>query len=148
MHQPARIPEIFDQILQNTPVLEFGSRTPLPRKWKTNFLSWVQIWAYPEHPPPLPWKWKTITFFLEFKSELTQNTHTHRPPPKWKTNFLSWVQIWAYPDPPGSGWSMWRLYLPRIPSSFCSLHKSGVGVQNRLSFSHYKMHYTCIWNSK
>ena len=30
MHQPARLPENFDQILQNTPppILEFGSRTP------------------------------------------------------------------------------------------------------------------------
>ena len=66
MHQPARLPEIFDQILQNTPVLEFGSKHPpspkieiVPRVqvWpypehpsqmkNSNFLSWVQIWAYP-----------------------------------------------------------------------------------------------------
>ena len=32
MHQPARLPEIFDQILQNTPVLEFGSKHPPPPK--------------------------------------------------------------------------------------------------------------------
>ena len=25
MHKPARLPEIFDQILQNTPVLELSS---------------------------------------------------------------------------------------------------------------------------
>ena len=47
MHQPARLPEFFDQILQNTPVLEFGSRTPPPKKLK---------------------------LFPEFKCELTQNT--------------------------------------------------------------------------
>ena len=46
MHQPARFPEIFDQILQNTPVLEFGSRTP-----------------------PLP----KLKLFPESKSNLTQN---------------------------------------------------------------------------
>ena len=46
MHQQARLPEIFDQILQNTPVLGFGSRTP-PLKMK---------------------------FFPESKSDLTQNT--------------------------------------------------------------------------
>ena len=136
---------------------------PPPLKWKnSNFLSWVQIWAYPEHPPR---QWKTLTFFPEFKSELTQNTC----PQKMKnSNFLSWVQIWAYPEhppprkwktltffpefkseltqntplprkwktltffpefksanlslprtpPPHGGWSMWRLYPPRILSSF------------------------------
>ena len=79
----------------------------------SNLISWVQIWAYPEHPPP---KWKTLTFFPEFKSELTQNPPAppnekltffpefkseltqNAPPPKWKTNLLSWVQIWAYPE--------------------------------------------------
>ena len=72
MYQPARLPEIFDQILQNTPVLEFGSRTH-------------------------PWKLK---LFPESKSELTQNT-LPLPPPKMKnSNFLSWVQIWAYPEHP------------------------------------------------
>ena len=98
MHQPARLPEIFDQIsvehpcsriwFQNTPPpkIEIVPRVqvwpypehPSPLKMKnSNFLSWVQIWAYPEHPPP---KWKTLTFFPEFKSELTQNT-----PLQWKT---------------------------------------------------------------
>ena len=69
MHQPARLPEIFDQILQNTPDLEFGSRTPPP---PIEIVPRVQIWAYPEHPPPK--KWKTLNLFPEFKSELTQNT--------------------------------------------------------------------------
>ena len=87
--------KFLTKILENTPVLEFGSRTPplqnlklfpesksgltqnTPKMKNSNFLSWVQIWAYPEHPP---WKWKTLTFFAEFKSELTQNT-----PPQWKT---------------------------------------------------------------
>ena len=30
MQRQARLPEFFDQIAQNTPVLEFGSRTPSP----------------------------------------------------------------------------------------------------------------------
>ena len=30
MYQQARLPEIFDQIAQNTPVLEFGSEHPPP----------------------------------------------------------------------------------------------------------------------
>ena len=142
--------KIFDQILQNTPVLEFGSRTP-PPNWN------CKSKLFPESPPenwncskstsltlprtntPPP-KWKTLTFFPEFRSELTQNTppmknsnflswvqiwaYPEHPPMK-NSNFLSWVQIWAYPEPPpphptltGSGWSMWRLYPPRIPSSF------------------------------
>ena len=45
MHQQARHPEIFDQILQNTP------------------LFWDLV---PEHPP--------MKFFPESKSDLTQNT--------------------------------------------------------------------------
>ena len=124
MHQPAKLPEIFDQILQNTPVLEFGSRTPPPPPKKIEIVPRVQVWLYPEHPR----KWKTelsfkVTFFPEFKSELTQNTP---PPMKMKnSNLLSWVQIWAYPEqPPHSSRSMWRLYPPRIPSSSvceCSL---------------------------
>ena len=32
MHQQAKLPEIFDQIPQNTPVLGFGSRTPPPNE--------------------------------------------------------------------------------------------------------------------
>ena len=75
MHQPAMLPQNFDQIFQNTAVLEFGSRTspsnlklfpesksgltqntppPLPKMKNSNFLPWVQIWAYPEHPSPIP----------------------------------------------------------------------------------------------
>ena len=53
MHQQAKLPEIFDQILQNTPVLGFGSRTPPPPPSK------IEIWTdlgtlgfdFPEHPP-------------------------------------------------------------------------------------------------
>ena len=99
----ARFPEIFDQILQNTPVLEFGSRTPppppemkifpesksdltqntpLPPEMK--FFPRVQNWPYTEHP----FNWKLI-FFPQSKTDLTQNT----PPP----------------PPRSGGWSMWRL---------------------------------------
>ena len=56
MHQQAKLQEILDQILQNTPVLGFGSRTPpLPLK--------IEIWTdlgtlrldFPEqHPTPPP----------------------------------------------------------------------------------------------
>ena len=137
MHQPVRLPENFDQILAEHPCSGISHRTPPPPPMKnSNFLSWVQIWAYTEHPSlkmknfnflswvqiwaytehPPSWKWKTLTFFPEFRSEPTQNT----PPPKMKnSNFLSWVQIWAYtehPPPPTGSWSMWRLYPPRIPS--------------------------------
>ena len=48
MHQQARLPENFDQILQNTPVLQFGSRTPPPQ---IKIVSRVQVRPYPEHPP-------------------------------------------------------------------------------------------------
>ena len=48
MHQPARFPEIFDQILQNTPVLEFGSRTPPPPP--IEIVPRVQVRPYPEPP--------------------------------------------------------------------------------------------------
>ena len=73
MHKQARLPEIFDQILNNTPVPEFGSRTPLslpeietlprvqvqpypeypPQIENSNFLSRFQNWPYPEHPPSI-----------------------------------------------------------------------------------------------
>ena len=81
----------------------------------SNFLSSVQIWAYTEHPPP--WKWKTLTFFSEFRTELTQNT----PPPtprKWKTltSFPEFRSELTQNTPPRGGWSMWKLYPPRIPS--------------------------------
>ena len=112
----ARFPEISDQILQNTSVLEFGSITaPPPLKWNScqipspnlprtpppienfNFLSRVQNWPYPEHPPP--WKLKTLIFFPESKTDLTQN---HPPLPKKIENsdFLSRVQNWPYPEHP------------------------------------------------
>ena len=85
MQQPARLPENFDQILAEHPCSGIWYRIPpaSPEMKNSNFLSWLQIWAYTEHPPP-PWKWKTLTFFPEFRSELTQNT-TPLPPPKWKT---------------------------------------------------------------
>ena len=46
------------------------------------------------------------------------------------SNFLSSVQIWAFPEhppPPHSGWSMWRLYPQRIPSSFYFHSSNKVG---------------------
>ena len=48
---------------------------------KKLFLSCVQIWVYTEYPPP---EMKTLTFFPEFKSELTKNTPPCPPSPKWK----------------------------------------------------------------
>ena len=57
MHQPARLPENFDQILQNTPVLELGSRTPPtppPPPHQIKIIPKVQVRPYPEHPPPPP----------------------------------------------------------------------------------------------
>ena len=64
-------PESKSDLTQNTPQNE-----------NSNFLSWVQIWPYPEHPP---WKWKLI-FFPESKSDLTQNT-----PPKWRLKYVETV---------------------------------------------------------
>ena len=102
-------PEFKSELTQNTP----------PQKMKnSNFLSWVQIWAYPEYTPP-PWKWKTLTFltfFREFKSELTQNPP---PPRKWKNlTFFPEFKSELTQNTPHSSWSMWRLYPLRIQSSF------------------------------
>ena len=78
----------------------------------SNFLSWVQIWAYIEHPPKMK-----------------------------NSNFLSWVQIWAYtehPPPPHGSWSVWRLYPPRIPSRFyikTRLHSSRMHTALLLTIS-------------
>ena len=48
MHKQARLPEIFDQILNNTPVLEFWFHTtPSPHTPQINFSFWVQIQTYP-----------------------------------------------------------------------------------------------------
>ena len=121
MHQPARLPENFDQIspkhpcsgiLHRTPpsprkmknsnflswvqIWAYPEHTPSPRKMKnSNFLSWVQIWAYPEHTPPPKMK---NSNFLSWVQILAYPEH---PPPKMKnSNFLSWVQIWAYPEHP------------------------------------------------
>ena len=123
MHQQARLSEIFDQILQNTPVLGFGSRTPPfppPRKWNSSqspsqtlprtpppteneILPRVQVTPYPEHltqKPPSPRKFKTlIFFFVDSKSDLTQNTTPPPPTPSQiqnNFNFLSRFQIWPY----------------------------------------------------
>ena len=91
IQQPARLPENFDQISPKHPCSGIWfQNTPPPRQIK--IIPRVQVQPYPEHPAP---KWKTLTFFPEFRSELTQNT-----PHKWKTNFLSWVQIWVYPEHP------------------------------------------------
>ena len=50
MHQPARFPENFDQILQNTPVTEFGSRTPPPLE--NSNCSQSPSLALPKKPTP------------------------------------------------------------------------------------------------
>ena len=90
MQQPARLPEIFDQISVEHPVLEFGSRTsPPPDNWNCSQSPKSDL---TQNTPLPPRKWKTLTFFPEFKYEFTQNT-PHPPPPKMKnTNFLSRVQ--------------------------------------------------------
>ena len=123
----ARFPEIFDQILQNTPVLEFRSRTPPPphpQKWNSSqspsltlprthpseneILARVQIWSYPEHPPP---KLKTLIFFPESETDLTQNTSL--PPQKIEnSDVLSRFQIWPYPEhPPPENWKTLIFFL-------------------------------------
>ena len=120
MHQPARLPENFDQIFPEHPCSGIWHRTPPPPQWKTQ-LSFLSSDLSLHRTPPLPRKWKTLTFFPEFRSELTQNTparkwktltffpefrseltqNTPLLPPKMKnSNFLSWVQISAYTEHP------------------------------------------------
>ena len=98
MHQPARLPENFDQILQNTPSPCSGiwfQNTPPPLKIK--IVPRVQVQPYPEHPSR-PENEKTLTFFPEFKFELTQNPP---PPQKMKNQLLSWgvlvfLKFWQF----------------------------------------------------
>ena len=102
-------PESKSALTQNTPPENWNSsqssnltlpRTP-PQIENSNFLSRVQIWHYPAHPPQ---KLKTLIFFAESKSDLTQNTP---PPPKIEnSNFLSRVQIWPYPEHPPENWKL------------------------------------------
>ena len=97
MHQPARLPENFDQNSREHPCsgIWFQNTLPHPPPPKIKIVRGVQVQPYPEHPPNEKLltffpefksqltlqKWKTLTFFAEFKSELTQKT----PPWKWKT---------------------------------------------------------------
>ena len=69
------------------------------------------IWFQNTPPPPPPTKFKTLIFFPESKSDLTQN-----PPPPLK--FRQILALWVFtfqnnpppPPPPVCGsWSMWRL---------------------------------------
>ena len=62
MQQPARLPENFDKILAEHPCSAIWHRTPPPSKWKT------------------------LTFFPEFRSELTHNT-----PPGNEKLYLSFL---------------------------------------------------------
>ena len=77
MHQPARLPENFHQISPKHPCSGILHRTTPPPKIK--IVPRVQVQPYPE-TVPLPRKWKTLTFFSEFRSELTQNTPSTPPP--------------------------------------------------------------------
>ena len=81
VYQSARLPENFDQISPEHPCSGIWHRTPpLP---KIKIFPRVQVRSYLEHPPR---KWKTLTFFPEFRSELTQNTP---PNEKIYLSFLS-----------------------------------------------------------
>ena len=97
----------------------YTKHPPYPKMKNSNFLSWVQIWANTEHPPL---KMKNSNFL----SWVQIWAYTKHPPPHPKmknSNFLSWVQIWTYTEHPPrrGGWGMWRLYPPRIPSrSHCA----------------------------
>ena len=86
MHQPARLPENVDQISAKHPCSGILHRTPPPPSQKSKIVPRVLVQPYPEHPHP---KWKTLTFFPEFRSELTQNTELPQiqtpHPQKWKT---------------------------------------------------------------
>ena len=54
MHKQARLPEIFDKILQNIPVLQFGSRTPPPPpNWNLGRSWHFEYFDFPD-PPPTP----------------------------------------------------------------------------------------------
>ena len=83
MHQPARLPENFDQISPKHPCSGILHRTPLP--WKLKLFPESKSGLTQNTLPPR--KWKTLTFFPEFRSELTQNTP--QPPLKIEnSNFL------------------------------------------------------------
>ena len=97
MRKQARLPEIFDQILNNTPVLEFGSRTPPPQNWNSSqspSLTLPRTSPESRTPPQIENSWFS---FQSPNLTLPQNI----PPPKLKTlDFLSRVQIWPYPEAP------------------------------------------------
>ena len=76
----------------------------------TNFLSRVQSELTQNTPPPE--NQKLLTFFPEFKSELN-------PPAR-------------------SGWSMWRLYPLRIPSSYLFSCRTKNARNNIVQFRHSK----------
>ena len=66
MHRQARLPEFFDQITQNTPVLEFGSEPPLPQlKFRQILALWVlTLQNTPLSPVSGGWSmWRLIAVF-------------------------------------------------------------------------------------
>ena len=84
LHKQTRLPEIFDEILNNnTPVLEFGSKTP-PSNW-----NWGGVFCF------LILFSSFLIFFPESKFHLTQNTPCKKIE---NTNFLSRFQNWPYPE--------------------------------------------------
>ena len=93
MHHQAKLPESFDQILQNTLCSGIWFQNTPHRKWNS---SQSPSPSLPRTSPP--WKLRTLTFFLDSKSDLTQNTPS--PPKIENSNFLSRFQIWPYPEHP------------------------------------------------
>ena len=71
MHQQAKLLEILTKFSRTPLFWRIGSRTPHPPEMK--FFPESKICPYPAHAPT-PKKLKTLTFFLDSKSDLTQNT--------------------------------------------------------------------------
>ena len=79
MQRQARLPEIFDQIAQNIPVLEFGSGHPLhsppPPKIEIRTDLGTLDFDFPEPPPPIEIWTDLDTLGFDFPEP---------PPPNWK----------------------------------------------------------------
>ena len=142
VHPPPRkwktltfFPEFRSELTQNTPQMK-----------NSNFLSWVQIWAYTEHPP----KMKNSNFLSWV--QIWANTE-HPPSPEMKnSNFLSWVQIWAYTDTPSVVVEVCGDCIPQeyhLVSFFCHTRAEYVGMSmNITQYSSCCCNLWLVWNNQ
>ena len=88
MQRQARLPEIFDQIAQNTLFWNLVQNTPHPPPWKLKFSQILALWVLTfQNLPPRKLKFSQILalWVLTF-----QNT----PPPSWKLKFRQILALW------------------------------------------------------